>query len=140
MTSPYNLVFETEPLKKDIIITGSILTRLYMNLNVPDADFEVYIQEVSPDGKDRNIAYCSKRIRYRNGGEHPQLVKPGEIFLLNFDNAFIYAKKIKQREPVAPRVSEYKQPFLGKELWFWWRSKQGKHYRSENDRSNYYDE
>lgn len=94
MTSPYNLVFESQPLQKDIIVTDKILTRLYMSLNVPDADFEMYIREVSPDGKSRALANWPERVRYRNGGEKPQLVQPGEIFQLNFDDAFIYIKKI----------------------------------------------
>ena len=65
-----------------------------MSLNVPDADFEIKIREISPDGKDRELAQDRVRVRYRNGGEKQQLVKPGETFLLNFDNAFIYIKKI----------------------------------------------
>ena len=94
MTSPYNLVFESAPLQKDILITDRILTRLYMSLNVPDADFDVYIREISPDGKSRNLASTLERVRYRNSDEKPQLVKPGEVFLLNFDNAFVHIKKI----------------------------------------------
>jgi putative CocE/NonD family hydrolase len=94
MTSPYNFVFESKPLQKDVIITNRILVRLYMSLNVPDADFEISIQEISPDGKNRNLAWTTKRVRYRNSGEKPQLVKPGEVFLLNFDKVFIYVKKL----------------------------------------------
>ena len=72
----------------------STLTRIYMSLNVPDADFEISIHDVSTDGKNRKLADASERVRYRDSGEKPQRVKPGEIFLINFDDAFIYIKKI----------------------------------------------
>ncbi len=94
ITSAYNLVFESQPLQKDIIITDRILTRLYMSLNVPDADFNIRIKEVSPDGKETDLADATIRVRYRNSSEKPQLVRPGETFLLNFDKAFIYIKKL----------------------------------------------
>ena len=94
MSSPYNLVFESEPLQRDIIITGKILTRLYMSLNVPDADFDISIEEISSDGKNRQLAWGPERVRYRKSDEKAQLVKPGEVFLLNFDDPFIYVKKI----------------------------------------------
>jgi uncharacterized protein len=94
MTSPYNMVFESEPLQKDIVVSDKILARLYVSLNVPDADFDAIIQEITPDEKDRNLAYGGIRVRYRNGGEKPQVVKTGEVVLLNFTNVFVYVKKI----------------------------------------------
>lgn len=94
MSSPYNIVFESKPVGKDIVLSDRITARIYMKLNVPDADFDIAIYEITPDGKSINIAYDAKRIRYRNGGDKPQLAKPGEVVLLNFDEAYIYIKKI----------------------------------------------
>ncbi|MBS1509954.1 MAG: CocE/NonD family hydrolase [Bacteroidetes bacterium] len=94
LASPYNIVFESAPLQNDIVLSNKIITRLYAALNVPDADFEIFVDEVAPDGKDYNIAYDNMRIRYRNGGEHAQLAQPGKIMELNFNNAFVYIKKI----------------------------------------------
>jgi uncharacterized protein len=94
LTSPYNLVFETPILKNDIIVTNKIIANIYMQLNVPDADFNFTIYEIAPDGKSRSIAEDASRVRYRMGGDKPQLAKPGENILLKFDNAFIYVKKI----------------------------------------------
>lgn len=94
MTSPYNMVFESKPLEKDIVISDKIITRIYTKLNVPDADFEITINEITPDGKSYNLGFGQIRVRYRNGGEKPQLAKTGEIVALNFDDIFIYIKKI----------------------------------------------
>ncbi|MGG9961009.1 CocE/NonD family hydrolase [Ferruginibacter sp. SUN106] len=94
MTSPYNLVFESRPLEQDIVITDKIISRIYATLNVPDADFEMAVEEVAADGKDRSLASGIIRVRYRNGDEKPQLAKPGEIVVLNFDDIFLYIKKV----------------------------------------------
>ena len=94
MTSPHNMVFESEPLPKDIVLSDKILARLYVSLNVPDADFDILIEEVSSDGKTRNLGEGSIRVRYRNGGEKPQLLKPNEIAQLDFDAIFLNIKKV----------------------------------------------
>jgi putative CocE/NonD family hydrolase len=94
MTSKYNLVFESLPLQNDIIISDKIISRIYATLNVPDADFEISLQEVEADGKSQNFASGKIRVRYRNGGEKPELAKPGEILQLNFQDIYIYIKKI----------------------------------------------
>ncbi len=71
-----------------------MISRIYATLNVPDVDFEISLQEIDADGKDRNIASGKIRIRYRNGGETPSLAKPDEIMQLNFQDIYIYIKKI----------------------------------------------
>jgi uncharacterized protein len=94
ITSPYNIVFESMPLQNDIVLSNKIISRVYATLNVPDADFEISLQEVDSEGKDRNIATGKIRVRYRNGGEKPMLAKKGEVVELNFEDIFIYIKKI----------------------------------------------
>jgi putative CocE/NonD family hydrolase len=94
MSSAHDIVFESMPLQHDIVLSDKIIARIYASLNVPDADFEIFLQELDAEGKDRNIASGSIRVRYRNGGEKPQLAKPGEVVQLNFDHIFIYIKKI----------------------------------------------
>jgi len=94
MTSVYNIVFESKPLQNDIVLSDKIIARIYATLNVPDADFEISLQEIDAEAKDRNIASGSIRVRYRNGGEKPQFAKQGEVLQLHFDHIFIYIKKI----------------------------------------------
>lgn len=94
MTSKHNIVFESMPLQNDIVLSDKIISRLFVTLNVPDADFEISLQEIDAEGKDRNITSGKIRVRYRNGGEKAQLAKPGEIVQLSFEDIFIYIKKI----------------------------------------------
>ncbi len=120
MTSPYNLVFESQPLEKDIVISNKILSRLYVTLNVPDADFNINIQEIAPDGKSRTLTYGNIRARYRNGGENPQLVKIGEVVLLNFDEVFIYLyiKKINKGSKLRLIFQSRNSPWAEKNFGF----------------------
>ena len=94
LTSPYNIVFESQPLTKDIVLSDKILARIFLSLNTPDADFGLVVDEIAPDGKSRLLCTDNIRVRYRNGADRPQLAKPREVMQLNFENAFVYIKKI----------------------------------------------
>ncbi len=94
LAAPHNIVFETPAFSKDIMITGKMLPRLYMSLNVPDADFSIHIHEVSADGKSTELCASNVRARYRHSDENPQLVKPGIIDRYDFTGNFLYIKKI----------------------------------------------
>jgi uncharacterized protein len=52
------------------------------------------VAEIAPDGISRVLSGDNIRVRYRNGADKPQLAKPGEVMQLNFENAFVYIKKI----------------------------------------------
>ena len=118
MTSPYNLVFESDPLQKDIVLSDKIISRIYCTLNVPDADFDLLVQEISPDGKDRNIALGNTRVRYRNGGDKPQLLNKGEVALLSFDNIFLYIKKISKGSKLRIIFQSSNNPYTEKNFGF----------------------
>jgi uncharacterized protein len=118
MVSPYNMVFESAPLEKDIVISDKILARIYAALNVPDADFEISIQEILPDGKDKNLAFGNVRARYRNGDEKGQLVKPGEVIELNFHNIYIYIKKIGKGSKLRLQFQSTNTPYAEKNYGF----------------------
>ncbi len=94
MISKYNLIFESTPLQKNIIVSDKIIARLFTTLNTPDADFEIKIEELLPNGKSLSLANTLLRTRYRNSSEKPQLIKSGEVIQLNFDNAYVYIKKL----------------------------------------------
>ena len=118
MTSPYHLIFESEPLTRDIIITNKIVPHLYLSLNVPDADFNVTIIEVGPDGKSHTLASSNIRARYRNGGDQPELVTPGKIEMYNFDYTFLYVKKLKKGSKVRITFGSINSPWFEKNFGF----------------------
>ncbi|RYD71834.1 MAG: CocE/NonD family hydrolase, partial [Sphingobacteriales bacterium] len=118
MTSAHNMVFESMPLQQEIVLSDKIIPRIYATLNVPDADFEINLQEVDADGKDRNIATGSIRVRYRNEGEKPRLAKPGEVLELNFDGVFIYVKKVSKGSRLRLVFQSINNPWLEKNYGF----------------------
>jgi uncharacterized protein len=80
------LVFQTEPLDKDVEVTGRLIVKLWASSNAPDTDFTAKLIDVYPPNKDfpagvdLNIGDSIVRARYRNSIEHAELMKPGEIY------------------------------------------------------------
>ncbi len=118
LISPYNLIFESAPLEKDIIISDKILARIYATLNVPDADFEISVEEITPDGKDLNFAFGNVRARYREGDEKGRLVKPNEVIELNFKNIYIYIKRISKGSKLRLMFQSTNTPWAEKNYGF----------------------
>ena len=79
------LVYTSEPLKKDLEVTGPIHVTLYASTSAQDTDFTAKLVDVFPDGEARNLTDGILRLRYRNGLDKPELAKPGEICPLSID-------------------------------------------------------
>lgn len=118
MTSAYNLMFESSPLEKDIVLSNEITSAIFMKLNVPDADFDWNIYEITPDGKSKIIGSNYIRVRYRNGGDKPMLAKPGEIIKLNFEDAYIFIKKISKGSKLRLEFELTNRPYFEKNYGF----------------------
>lgn len=79
------LVFQTEPLTEDVEVTGPIEVKLFVSSTAVDTDFTAKLIDVYPPnsdyplGFDLNIGDSIVRMRYRNGLEKAQLMKPGEV-------------------------------------------------------------
>lgn len=114
----HNLVFESKPLAKDVLISDKIISKIYCSLNVPDADFEVNILEIAEDGKISNLANGKIRVRYRNGGEKAQLVKPAQVVLLQFEDVLIYVKKINRGSKIRLVLQSVNDPWNEKNYGF----------------------
>jgi putative CocE/NonD family hydrolase len=83
------LVFETGPLSADLEVTGPIEAELFVASSAVDTDFVVRLLDVYPDGRAFNLMSPTvevERARYRNGETHPELLVPGEVVRLSFDN------------------------------------------------------
>lgn len=95
INSPGNIVFESAPLLQPILLSGKLISSLYLSLNKPDADFLVTVYEVSASGRSTQLATTSIRSRYRNGPS-PELLMPGTIARHRFADSFLYIKKIQK--------------------------------------------
>ena len=93
-TRPDVLVYESDPLEKDMTITGDILTKLYVSTTGSDADFIVKVIDVLSDnepnfknapkgfqmaGYQRMVRAEVIRGKFRNSLENPEPFVPGKI-------------------------------------------------------------
>ena len=80
------IVFQTEPLKEDVEVTGPIKIILYASSTAFDTDFTAKLIDVYPPSKDfpsgfeMNMTDGIIRARFRNSPEKQELMKPGKIY------------------------------------------------------------
>jgi hypothetical protein len=82
------LVYQTEPLSKDVEVTGHIEVELFASSSAMDTDFVVRLLDVHPDGRAFNLMSPTVeviRARYRDGEDKVALLEPGTVvpFRLN---------------------------------------------------------
>ena len=80
------LVFQTEPLKSDLKLIGSIEVTLWVSSDAPDTDFTAKLIDLYapspdyPDGFALNISDSVFRMRYRDSWERPSSMTVGSIY------------------------------------------------------------
>ena len=100
------LVFETRPLKSDVVIAGPVTVDLWISSSAPDTDFTAKLVDVAPPNKDYPEGYAMNledriiRVRWSEGFETPHLLKPGEIRkvtinLIGVVNRFVKGHRIR---------------------------------------------
>lgn len=86
---PDVLVFRSEPLARDVEVTGPIEVELWVSSSARDTDFIVRLLDVHPDGRAFNLMSPTLevlRARYRNGEDRPELLEPGRAVRLRLAN------------------------------------------------------
>lgn len=96
------LLFTSEPLERDVEVTGPLEVRLWAASSAPDTDFVARLCDVYPDGCSINLTDGIIRARYRNRdrGESPSCIEPGlpyeyEIKLWSTSNVFKAGHRIR---------------------------------------------
>ncbi len=83
---PDVLVFQTEPLRSDVEVTGSVEVNMWVSSSAVDTDFtakllDVYPpSEAFPEGYHLNLADSIIRARYRSGFERAEMMEPGGVY------------------------------------------------------------
>ncbi len=88
------LVYHSEPFAKEAEITGWLKLYAWMELDVPDTDFQVLVEEVLPNGNVIKLSQDWLRARYRESDRVEKLVTPGEINLYTFDGFTFFSRQI----------------------------------------------
>ena len=79
------LAFESAPLEADTEVTGSIRVSLWVSTSALDTDFTAKLVDMYPASSDYPEGYALgisdsiKRLRFRNGYDQEEFVKPGEV-------------------------------------------------------------
>ena len=86
---PDVLTLETQPFAEDTEVMGSITAEIYLSSDTPDVDLYVKPLDVAPDGTAYNLEAAGHeviRVSYRDKTTERELLEPGEVVLLHFDN------------------------------------------------------
>lgn len=90
-TRPDVLVFQTEPLKEDVEVTGAITAELWISSDAVDTDFVVKLIDLYPPSEDYPAGYALNltdgilRCRYRDSWEKPELMTPGQVYRIKVE-------------------------------------------------------
>jgi len=74
------LVYNTEPLKRGLELSGPIEVTLYVSSDAKDTDFTVKLLDVYPDGRAYNLDETIQRVRYREGYDKQVWMEPGKVY------------------------------------------------------------
>jgi putative CocE/NonD family hydrolase len=86
---PDVLIFDSEPLTKDVPVLGPITAAMYVSCDCPDFDLWVRLLEVAPDGTAFNLMSPGNdvlRASYREPQLGRQLLTPGQVYKLTLPN------------------------------------------------------
>ncbi|HWQ52727.1 MAG TPA: CocE/NonD family hydrolase [Bryobacteraceae bacterium] len=79
------LVYTSQPLPRDMEVTGPVQAVLWVSTSAPDTDFTAKLVDVFPDGQARILTDGILRLRYRDSLERPLRATPGEIYRIAID-------------------------------------------------------
>ena len=83
------LTFDSQPLERDLEVSGPIRARVYISCDCRDTDLWVRLLDVAPDGAAHNLmspGVDGVRASYRDLAKGRQLLTPGEIYEIRLDH------------------------------------------------------
>ena len=79
------LVYETEPLERDLEVVGPVSLTLFASSTAPDTDFTGTLSDVHPNAKAIILTEGILRARFRESIERPMLIEPGKVYGFEVD-------------------------------------------------------
>jgi putative CocE/NonD family hydrolase len=73
------LAYHSEPLAEPLEITGQMRLTIWVEMDVPDTDFQATVYEIKKDGSSVVLGQDALRARFRESLVQEKLSKPGEI-------------------------------------------------------------
>jgi len=79
------LVYDTEPFKEGVEVSGPVTVTLYVSSSAKDTDFTFKMIDVHPDGKAYNLTENIQRMRYREGYDKPPVwMEKDKVYKVTF--------------------------------------------------------
>ena len=94
-----SLVFDSEPLEKDLVILGAPKLHLELSSNKPFAMVAVRLSDIAEDDKATRVTYGLLNLCHRNSHEFPEYLEPGKK-----ENVTVELNDIAQHFPKGHRV------------------------------------
>jgi uncharacterized protein len=88
------LVFVSEPLLEDVIMTGSFEAQIKAIFNKKDVDLDINLYEEKPDGKYFSLSNTVLRASFVKDRTKRILLKPGVEETIKIDNCYFTSKKL----------------------------------------------
>ena len=79
------LVYTSQPLEKDLEVTGDVALDLWAVTSAADTDWTAKLVDVHPDGGADNVCEGILRARFRESLEEPTLIEPGRAYRYAID-------------------------------------------------------
>jgi putative CocE/NonD family hydrolase len=77
------LIYSTDPLDKDVEVSGFIESILFVSSDVVDTDFTIKLIDVYPDGRAYNLDETIQRVRYREGYDKEVFMEKDKVYKLD---------------------------------------------------------
>lgn len=74
------LVYTSEPLEKDLEVTGPVELRLFAATSAVDTDFAATLTDVHADGRAIHVCEGMRGVTFRESLERPTPVEPGRVY------------------------------------------------------------
>lgn len=88
------VVYHSEPLPDVIELSGAPTASVWLALDAPDTDFQVFLQEIRPDGSAVFLSGSMLRARYRQSPSRALPVPAGEVQRYDFDRLPFVSRRL----------------------------------------------
>ena len=105
------LVFISERLKKETMMSGSFTGELKIEINKKDVDFAVNLYELTAEGKYFHLSNYIGRASYAKNREQRELLTPYKPKTIVFGNTSIICKKIAKESRIVIVINANKNPY-----------------------------
>jgi hypothetical protein len=94
------LVYTTPPLTEPVEVAGPVKVTLYLSSDRKDTDLTIKLLDVDASGHAYMLDETIKRVRWREGWDHPVFMQPGQVYKvelspLTTSNAFLPGHRIR---------------------------------------------